>query len=137
KSKTPGNNGSVAQVPECDVLTPAMAAADDPGKGVARCIEGPIRNEEDFCRKEAGKEGVEGEGRRENGAESTSVREVLVMLGCVDGEQRTRLRKAQCFLEEEVTRQVTCPPWDAVWWGFHRWTVRPWEPSEHEPPASQ
>ncbi|CAN0327476.1 unnamed protein product, partial [Ectocarpus sp. 8 AP-2014] len=88
--------------PECTVQTPAMAAADGPGKGVGRCIEGPIRNEEDFRRKEADKEGVEGKGGRENGAESTSIREVLVMLGCVDGEQRARLRKAQWFLEEEV-----------------------------------
>ncbi|CAM9537702.1 unnamed protein product [Ectocarpus sp. 12 AP-2014] len=110
-----------------------MAAGDDPGKGVGRCIEGPIRNEEDFRRKEADKEVVEGKGGRENGAEGTSIREVLVMLGCMDGEQRARLRKAQWFLEEEVTRQ----PREASWWGFHRWTVRPWKPSAHAPPTSQ
>ncbi|CAM9907945.1 unnamed protein product, partial [Ectocarpus sp. 6 AP-2014] len=73
---------------------------------------------------------------RENRAESTSTREVLVMLGCVDGEQRARLRKAQWFLEEEVTRS-SGKPREALWWGFHRWTVRPWEPNAHAPPTSQ
>ncbi|CAN0422621.1 unnamed protein product [Ectocarpus sp. 13 AM-2016] len=104
--------------------------------GVGRGIEGPIRYEEDFQQKEADKEGGEGKEGRENGAESTSMREVLVMQGGVDGEQRARLRKAQWFLKEEVTRQAQAPPW-GVLWGFYCWTVRPWEPSEHKPPASQ
>ncbi|CAM9995888.1 unnamed protein product, partial [Ectocarpus sp. 13 AM-2016] len=58
KNHTPGSKDSVKKVPELDVQTPAVAAADDPGKGVGRCIEGPIRNEEYFRRKEADKEVV-------------------------------------------------------------------------------
>ncbi len=43
---------------------------------------------------------------REGGRDSAFIREVLLKLGTVDVAQRTRLAKAQRFLEQEVARRV-------------------------------